>query len=122
MAEVVALCAGVGVVAIALCGFAVTLGLDRLRDSFARVAAAAIALTILIPYVARLLHRISCAAAIPVLPDLGVWTALFLLGHAGLLLAWLTTRLGPPGFIENIERGRGRSRERVTPALEQGDE
>ena len=116
---ITSLAAGVAVIAIALVGFAAMVGADRIRDGLARVAVVGIATTIFIPYVARVFARTEIGGFQLVGNNLEIWPAV-IVGYVGLLLAWVESRIGPPEFVANIERGRGRGRERVTPALERG--
>lgn len=114
---------GLAVLLVALIGLTATFGADKARDALARAAAGVTVAALFLPYAGRVL-----TGAVGDLGSVATFSlgtggdgglmALAIAGHAGLAGAWAYARLGPPTFVENIERARGRGRERVMPALD----
>jgi len=120
MDAVAALLFGLAVLLVGMTGLSAMFGADKARDALARAAAGATVAALFLPYAGRVL-----AGAVGELGPVsfgaggdGGLLGLVIAGHVGLAGAWAYAQLGPPAFIENIERARGRGRERVMPALE----
>lgn len=123
MDAVAALLFGLAVLLVGMTGLSAMFGADKARDALARAAAGATIAALFLPYAGRVL-----AGAVGELDPLAMVSfgaggdsgllGLVVAGHVGLAGAWAYAQLGPPAFIENIERARGRGRERVMPALE----
>jgi hypothetical protein len=114
---------GLAVLLVAVMGLAAMFGADKARDALARAAAGATVAALFLPYAGRVLAGAVGELGSMVTVSFGAGgdsglIALVVAGHASLAGAWAYARLGPPAFIENIERARGRGRERVMPALE----
>lgn len=114
---------GLAVLLVALIGLTATFGADKARDALARAAAGVTVAALFLPYAGRVLMRAvgdlgSVATVSFGTGGDGGLLALAVAGHAGLAGAWAYAQFGPPAFIENIERARGRGRERVMPALD----
>lgn len=114
---------GLAVLLVAMTGLTAMFGADKARDALARAAAGVTVAALFLPYAGRVL-----TGAVGDLGSVGTVSfgtggdsgliALAVVGHAALAAAWAYAQLGPPAFFENIERARGRGRERVMPALE----
>lgn len=114
---------GLAVLLVAMTGLTAMFGADKARDALASAAAGVTVAALFLPYAGRVfagavgelgaMARVSFGAG----GDRGL-LGLVVAGHAGLAEAWAYAQFGPPTFIENIERARGRGRERVMPALE----
>ena len=114
---------GLAVLLVAMTGLTAMFGADKARDALARAAAGVTVAALFLPYAGRALARAvgELGSMGPV--SLGVGgdgglLGLVVAGHVGLAGAWVYAQVGPPAFIENIGRARGRGRERVMPALQ----
>ncbi len=114
---------GLAVLLVAMTGLTAMFGAEKARDALARAAAGVTVAALFLPYAGRLLTgAVGDLGSVATVSfgaggDSGLM-AIAVAGHAGLAGAWAYAQLGPPAFIENIERARGRGRERVMPALE----
>jgi len=118
-----ALLFGLAVLLVAMTGLTATLGAEKLRDGFARAAAGATIAALTLRYASALAANTFKALLGPLRDGAGmsvspVFLGLFVLGHVGLACAWAYARFGPATVVENIERSRGRGRDRVMPALQ----
>lgn len=114
---------GLAVLLVAMTGLTAIFGADKARDALARAAAGVTVAALFLPYAGRVLTGAVGDLGSVATDSYGTGSysglmALAVAGHAGLAGAWAYAQLGPPAFIENIERARGRGRERVMPALE----
>jgi hypothetical protein len=114
---------GLAVLLVAMTGLTAMFGADKARDALARAAAGVTVAALFLPYAGRVLTGAVGDLGSLVSVSFGTGgdsglLGLVVAGHAGLGGAWAYAQFGPPAFIENIERARGRGRERVMPALE----
>ena len=114
---------GLALLLVAMTGVTAMFGADKARDALAHAAAGVTVAALFLPYAGRVLAGAvgELGSMATVSSDAGGdsgLVALVVAGHAGLAGAWAYAQFGPPAFIENIERARGRGRERVMPALE----
>lgn len=114
---------GLAVLLVAMTGVTAMFGADKARDALARAAAGVTVAALFLPYAGRVIA--SAFAELGSMASVsfgaggdGGLLGLVVAGHVGLAGAWVYAQVGPPAFIENIERARGRGRERVMPALQ----
>jgi hypothetical protein len=121
---IASLCFGFAVVLVAMTGIAATLGAQKLRDGLGHCAAYATIAGMCVVYATPIVHGaidyfyISYDTSSIRSIRMSAFTCAFVFGHVGFAAAWIYTRFGPLPVITNIERARGRGRERVMPALE----
>ncbi len=123
METVASLLFGLAVLLVAMTGLTAMFGADKARDALARAAAGVTVAALFLPYAGHVLAGAlgEVASMASVLFGAGGDGGLFGLvvaGHVGFAGAWVYAQVGPLAFIENIERARGRGRERVMPALQ----